>query len=130
MIRIMIAQLFLLKIIHEITFRWAFSENQQLRAEFGEWFALVMRGLVPVKVAPLPFSAAERQRLKIPVLFVFGKRDNLVGDPETARAIVQDIPDVRIEVLDAGHLMAAEKPQQVNALILDFCDAKLTEIHQ
>ncbi|MBL7199321.1 MAG: hypothetical protein ISS56_04165 [Anaerolineae bacterium] len=56
----------------------------------------------------------------MPVLFVFGERDNLVGDPEAARALVQDIPDVRVEVVDAGHLMGAEQPERVNALITEF----------
>jgi pimeloyl-ACP methyl ester carboxylesterase len=51
---------------------------------------------------------------------VFGKRDNLVGDPEAARQLVQDLPNVRVEVLDAGHLIAAEQPGPANALILAF----------
>jgi pimeloyl-ACP methyl ester carboxylesterase len=40
--------------------------------------------------------------------------------PKAARELVQDIPDVRVEVLDAGHLMGAELPEQVNALIIEF----------
>ena len=79
-----------------------------------------MTGYNPSKAMPLPFSAEERQSLQVPVLFVLGERDNLVGDPEAARALVQDIPNVRVEMLDAGHLMAGEKPEQVNALILEF----------
>ena len=54
------------------------------------------------------------------MLFVFGQRDNLVGNPDVARALVRDIPDVRVEVLDTGHLVAAEQPEQVNALLLEF----------
>ncbi len=119
-IRITLAQLFPLKAIHESTFSWAFSDNPQLEEEFGEWFPLVMSGLAPVKVAPWPLPAEERQKLSVPVLFVFGRRDNLVGDPEAARQLVQNIPDVRVEVLDTGHLMAAEQPGAVNALILAF----------
>jgi len=88
--------------------------------DFEEWFRLIMTGYTPAKVAPLPFSAEERQSLKAPALLVLGKRDNLVGDPEAAGALVQDIPDIRVEVVDAGHLMAAEQPQQVNALIIQF----------
>jgi pimeloyl-ACP methyl ester carboxylesterase len=42
------------------------------------------------------------------------------GDPEAARQLVQDIPNVRVEVLDTGHLIAAEQPGAVNALILTF----------
>ena len=38
-----------------------------------------------------------------------------------ATALVQDTPDIRVEVLDTGHLVGAEQPQQANALILEFC---------
>jgi pimeloyl-ACP methyl ester carboxylesterase len=43
-----------------------------------------------------------------------------VRDPIRARDLVQDIPGVRVEIVDAGHLMAAEDPEQVNTLILEF----------
>lgn len=120
----MFAQFFPLKPIQQSTFWWAFSDNPKLEEEFGEWFRLIMNGYNPAKVAPLPFSAEERQSLKVPVLFVFGKRDNLVGDPEVARVLVQDIPNVRVEVVDAGHLMGGEQPEQVNALITQFFEAE------
>jgi pimeloyl-ACP methyl ester carboxylesterase len=122
-IRITFAQLFPLRPIQESTFGWAFSNSPKLKEEFGEWFPLLMNNLVPVKVSPLPFSAEERQSLQVPVLFVFGKRDNLVGDPDKARAKVQDIADVRVEILDAGHLVGAEQPEKVNALIKVFFEA-------
>ena len=56
----------------------------------------------------------------MPELFVFGEHDNLVGDPEAARKLLQDIPDVQIEVVDAGHLMGAELPEQTSGFILEF----------
>jgi pimeloyl-ACP methyl ester carboxylesterase len=119
-VRIMLAQYFPFKPIQDSTFSWAFSDSATLKEDFGEWFRLLMIGYKPAKVAPLPFSAEERQSLQVPVLFVFGERDNLVGDPEVARALVQDIPDVRVEVLDAGHLVAGEMPAEANALMLEF----------
>ena len=123
-VRIMFAQFFPLKPIQDSTFSWAFSDSTALQEDFGEWFRLIMAGTTPRKVAPMPFSAEERQGLRVPVLFVFGERDNLVGDPEAARALVQDIPDVRVEVVEAGHLMGGEKPEQVNALILEFFEER------
>jgi pimeloyl-ACP methyl ester carboxylesterase len=54
------------------------------------------------------------------VLFVFGERDNLVGDPQQAEALVQDIPHVQVAIVNAGHLMGGEIPEQINALIIDF----------
>ena len=113
----MFAQFFPLKFIQDSTFRWAFSNNPKLKSEFSEWFPLVMTGYNPAKVAPLPFSTEERQGMQVPVLFVFGERDNLVGDPEAAKVLVQDISNVRVEVVEAGHLMGGEQPEQVDALI-------------
>jgi pimeloyl-ACP methyl ester carboxylesterase len=117
---IMLAQMFPLKPIQESTFRWAFSNNPKLEAAFGEWFRLFM-SCFPKKVAPLPLKPEARQSIQVPVLFVFGERDNLVGDPAKATALVQDMQDVRVEVLDTGHLVGAEQPEQVNGLILEFC---------
>jgi pimeloyl-ACP methyl ester carboxylesterase len=119
-LRITFAQFFPLKPIQNNTFSWAFSDSAKLKEEFGEWFPLLMSGTFPAKVTPLPLSAEQRQNFQIPMMFVFGERDNLVGDPEAARALVQDIPDVRVEIVEAGHLMGAEIPDQVNKLIIEF----------
>jgi pimeloyl-ACP methyl ester carboxylesterase len=120
MVRIMLAQFFPLKPIQERTFRWAFSDVPRLEADFGDWFRMVMSGTNPAKVAPMPFKPEQRQSMRVPVLLVLGERDNLVGDPARATALVQDMPDIRVEVLDAAHLMGAEKPEQVNALLIQF----------
>ena len=119
-IRITFAQFFPLKPIQASTFGWAFSDSPKLKEEFSEWFPLLMSGVFPAKVTPLPLSPEERQSIKVPVLFVFGERDNLVGNPEAAKALVQDIPDVRVEIVEAGHLMGAELSEQINALITGF----------
>ncbi|MBN1350905.1 alpha/beta hydrolase [candidate division KSB1 bacterium] len=118
--RITFAQLFPLKSVQESTFSWAFSDDAKLKEEYGEWFRLLMSGVFPAKVAPLPISAEARQSIAVPVLFVFGERDNLVGDPVKAKALVQDMPDVRVEIIDAGHLMGGEQPEKVNSLITGF----------
>ena len=119
--RIMFAQFFPLKPIQESTFRWAFSDDPRLGEEFGEWFRLIMTGLNPAKVAPLPLKPEQRQSIQVPVLLVLGERDNLVGDPEKATALVRDMQDVRVEAVDTGHLVGVEQPEQVNALIIEFC---------
>jgi hypothetical protein len=54
------------------------------------------------------------------VLLVLEARDNLVGDP----ALVQEVPDIRVEVLDTGHLIGAEQPEQVNALMVEGDEIK------
>jgi pimeloyl-ACP methyl ester carboxylesterase len=79
--RITFAQFFPLKPIQNSTFRWAFSDSP-----------LLMSGTFPQKVSPLPLTAEQRQSINVPVMFVFGERDNLVGDPEAARALVRTYP--------------------------------------
>jgi hypothetical protein len=119
-LRIMGAQFMPLGPVQDATFRWAFSDAPAVIAEFNEWFRLLMSDAFPVKVAPFPLPVEERRSIAAPTLFVFGTRDNLVGDPEAARALVSDMPDASVAVVEAGHLMAVERPAEIEALILDF----------
>jgi pimeloyl-ACP methyl ester carboxylesterase len=121
-IRIAFAQFFPLEPVQKSTFKWAFSDSEKLIGEFGEWFTLTMTGYTgfTVRVAPSMLSAEQRQSFQMPVMFIFGEHDNLVGDPEAAKALVQDVLDVRVEIVEAGHLMGGEIPEECNQLILDF----------
>ncbi len=120
--RITLAQLFPLNIFQEGTERWAFGTDKKVRDDFGEWFQLLLSSTAPKKVAPFAFSSEQRQSLSVPVMFIFGERDNLVGNTEAAVALVQDIPDVRVKIVDTGHLVAAEKPEMVNRMIIDYLE--------
>ncbi len=118
--RIAFAQFFPIKPIQRATFKWAFGESKVCQKEFGEWFITFMAHVFPKKVPPLILPAVIRQSIQVPVLFVFGEKDLLVGDPEKATALVKDIQDVRVKVVPAGHLMGAELPEQLNKYILEF----------
>ena len=54
------------------------------------------------------------------MMFIFGSKDRLVGDPGKAEALVRDIPGVTVKTVDTGHLVAAEQPAEVNRLLIDF----------
>lgn len=123
-LRIMAAQMFPLRPIQDNTFDWAFSSSEPLQEDFEEWFRLLMSGTAPQKVMPMPFSAEQRQSLQVPVLFVLGERDHLVGDPQKAAIMVQDVPDVKVEIVNAGHLMGGEIPNEINSLVLDFLEVQ------
>lgn len=123
-VRIIIAYLFPFDWIKKKTFSWAFSENQRLQEEYKEWFPLLMTGIIPAKVPPIPFSSEDRESIKVPTLFVFGTGDNLVGNPEVAKDRVQDVPDVQVRIVEAGHLVAGELPRKINQLILEFLESE------
>ena len=56
----------------------------------------------------------------VPLLVIFGKEDQLY-DAESASAAYEDVPGVRIALVDgAGHSPNVEKPEQTARLILEF----------
>jgi len=61
-------------------------------------------------------------RVQCPTLMILGRLD-MMTPTRIARKLEQTIPDVRCEVLDnCGHLVMAEKPNQVLDLLIDFLD--------
>ena len=118
--RILLTTMFPLKAFHARTIRWAFGDDPEVRAAIEEWFRLILEGVISRQPRPRPFSPAELKSLKQPVLLVLGSRDGLVGSPARSMKAAQAIPDIRAEVLDTGHLVSAERPEEFNRLVLEF----------
>jgi pimeloyl-ACP methyl ester carboxylesterase len=84
----------------------------------GRRAALVhtVRAIVP------PDSTEFQTRLKsvrAPALLIWGKDDQTVP-VELGRRLAKDLPDARLEELDAGHIPNQERPEQVLALMQGF----------
>jgi pimeloyl-ACP methyl ester carboxylesterase len=88
---------------------------------------LILEGVISRQVRPKPFRVEQLQSLKIPVLLLLGSRDGRVGNPENTRNLIQVIPDVQVEILDTGHLISAERPDQFNQLVYNFIEKKPTD---
>jgi pimeloyl-ACP methyl ester carboxylesterase len=119
-VRIVLATLLPFKSIQDSTFRWAFGNDSAVQEACEEWFRLVMTGVMPKQARPNTFSAEQLHILQLPVLLVLGQRDGLVGDPENAIKLAQNISDIQTVILDTGHAIGVEKPAEVNSLIYDF----------
>jgi pimeloyl-ACP methyl ester carboxylesterase len=69
-------------------------------------------------------ARALRRRIEAPVLVIWGRRD-LFLVPELAKPDPTLVPDVRLERLpDASHWVQQDRPEKVNALLLDFLQGK------
>ena len=119
-VRIVLATLFPFKSIQDSTFRWAFGDDPGVQEACVEWFRLVMTGVIPKQARPKTFSPEQLQSLQVPVLLVLGERDGLVGNPENAKKLAQNIADVQTVVLNTGHAVGVERPEEVNSLICNF----------
>jgi pimeloyl-ACP methyl ester carboxylesterase len=68
-------------------------------------------------------ARALRRRVRAPVMVIWGQRD-LFLVPELARPDPALVPDARVERLpDASHWVQQDRPEKVNALLLEFLDA-------
>jgi pimeloyl-ACP methyl ester carboxylesterase len=65
-------------------------------------------------------ARADLRRIEAPVLIIWGERDRYLG-AELAEPSPELVPNARVERLpDASHWVHMDRPERVNALLLDF----------
>jgi len=90
----------------------ALSRPGALTATINYYRALARRGPTVAR--------ALRRRIEAPVMVIWGQRD-LFLVPELAKPDPVWVPNVRLERLpDASHWVQQDRPEKVNALLLDF----------
>ncbi len=117
-----LAQGFPIKPVQEATFRWAFGDDPKVSRSFGEWFRITMKGLMPTPIPPKSLRPEDLQKIKAPTLAYFGTNDGVIGDAEKAKQLAENIPDVRVAIVESGHIIGVELADRVNAEIVDFFD--------
>lgn len=106
--------------LREIVANWALGEASACHLKYGEWFNEIMKGTIPSVTMPVPMSTEQKRKIDIPLLLFLGNNDRIVGNAETARKIAGDYPDIQIEVLESGHLIAVECAEEVNERLSQF----------
>ncbi len=99
---------------------WAIGNNEYVNSNYGDWFNCILRGTIPSLAAPVPMTTEQKQKMKLPVLLFLGTEDAIVGDAELVQKTALDYPNIKIEVLKSGHLIAVEHAEYVNKIIADF----------
>jgi pimeloyl-ACP methyl ester carboxylesterase len=118
--KLMAYQLFPLKPFQKSMFHWALGYDPDVVEETEEWFWLVLKGITRKGSPPNTFTPEQLKEIDIPVLLVLGDKDGLVGDPQTVIPLAENVPNINIEILPSGHLIGMEKPEETNALIMEF----------
>src|SRR5579872_1893413 len=94
----------------------------ELRERASQWHELVgaANTLRDYRACDAFDIMAEMSKLTLPTLVIVGDDDRLTP-PKYARYLHEHIAGSRLEVIpNAGHLVMAERPAAVNALIADF----------
>jgi pimeloyl-ACP methyl ester carboxylesterase len=90
---------------------WALGDDPLVQEVSGQWFLTMMEGVIP-RVALSKAVDSEQ-------LFL-GTKDNVVGSYKKAERRASNIPDIRVEELDTGHVPGIEQRAVVNPQILEF----------
>ena len=66
-------------------------------------------------------SRSRLKNISVPTLVVAGKRDILTR-PDLSRPLAESIPDARMELVDAGHLVFWERADEFSGLVRGFLE--------
>jgi pimeloyl-ACP methyl ester carboxylesterase len=117
-----IATMYPLQCIRDRVSVWALGKDPGVHAAYGDWFNCIMKSTIPSVGRPVPMSTEQKTEMNLPILLFLGTEDPIVGDAEQAKVSAEEYPNIRIEVLESGHLIATEHASYVNSVLVDFLD--------
>ena len=115
-----VASMYPFQFIRNWVGNWALGTDAYVHQKYGKWFNCIMKGTIPSVAQPVPLSTEQKQQMALPVLLFLGTRDALVGDAEIARNTASDYPNIQIEILESGHMIAIEHAETVNRELAAF----------
>ena len=115
-----VASMYPFQFIRDRVTKWALGEAPEVTGSYGDWFNCMMKATIPSVAMPEPMTSEQKASMDLPVLLFLGTEDPIVGEAEHAKKVAEEYPDIRIEVLDSGHLIAVEHAAYVNSVVLDF----------
>ena len=120
MMMLSIATMYPFRFVRDWVARWALGEDAYVHETYGRWFDCIMRGTVPSVARPVPMTTGQKTRMDMPVLLFLGTSDPIVGDAGRAEEMAEEYPEIRIEILDSGHMIAIEHRDYVNGVVSEF----------
>jgi pimeloyl-ACP methyl ester carboxylesterase len=118
------ASMYPFQFIRDAVAKWALGEDEYCNEKYGDWFNCIMKGTIPSVAQPIPMKTEQKQMMNMPILLFLGTEDRIVGDADTAEKTALQYPNIEIEVLESGHLIAVEQRYFVNQRIKEFLNLK------
>jgi pimeloyl-ACP methyl ester carboxylesterase len=117
-----IATLYPLDFVKNKVTEWAFGDDEYVLNTYGNWFNTIMSGTIPSVSKPIPMTTEQKKEMDMPVLLFLGTNDPIVGDVNIAKQEGMEYPNIQIEVVESGHLVAVEHRDYVNQKIEEFME--------
>jgi pimeloyl-ACP methyl ester carboxylesterase len=115
-----LATMYPFQFLRDAVSNWAIGRAPACQDKYGDWFNAILKGTIPSVTAPIPMTAEQKQKMDLPVLLFLGSNDKIVGDTQAAEKRGEEFPNIQIEILSSGHLIAVEQRDMVNQKIAEF----------
>ncbi len=115
-----LATVYPFQFIRDDVANWALGTAPVCHESYGRWFNAILTGTIPSMAQPVPMTTAQKNGMNLPVLLFLGSQDKIVGNAAVAEQMAQDYPNIQIEILESGHLIAVEKSEIVNQKVSAF----------
>jgi len=115
-----LATMYPLQFLRDAVADWAIGTAAVCHEKYGAWFNVIMKGTIPSVSAPVPMTIEQKQVMDLPILLFLGTNDRIVGDAQIAKEKAGYYPNIQIEILNSGHLMAVEKSEIINQKTAQF----------
>ena len=119
-IMLSIATMYPFQFVRNFVIDWALGKNEYVLNKYKDWFNCIMEGTIPSVAMPEPMTVEQKKKMDIPILLFLGTKDQIVGDVEFAEKKAKEFPNIKIVVLESGHLIAVEYFEVVNEQIKSF----------
>lgn len=114
------ASMYPFQFIRDAVAEWALGEDEYCNEKYGDWFNCIMKGTIPSVSQPVPMKTEQKKLMNMPILLFLGTEDRIVGDADIAEKTAKEYPNIKIEVLESGHLIAVEQRDFVNKRVEEF----------
>ena len=114
------ASMYPLQAVRKGVAKWAIGNDEYVNQKYGDWFNQIMISTIPSVSQPVPMTAEQKKQMDLPVLLFLGTKDAIVGDAEIAKQTALDYPNIRIEILESGHLISVEQAEIINKKLIQF----------
>ncbi|MFC1730049.1 alpha/beta fold hydrolase [candidate division KSB1 bacterium] len=115
-----IASMYPFQFIRNFVTKWALGDNEYVITKYSDWFNCIIKGTIPSIAKPVPMTTEQKRKMELPILLFLGTKDHIVGNAGFAKQTAEEFPNIQIEILESGHLIAVEHADFVNEAIKDF----------
>jgi pimeloyl-ACP methyl ester carboxylesterase len=115
-----IASMYPFGFVRDYVYDWAFGADKYVYSKYRDWFYCILEGTMPSVAMPEPMTTEQKKKMDLPILLYLGTEDEIVGDAAFAEKQARDFPNIEIEVLESGHLIAVEHRDVVNEKLKSF----------